>query len=126
MTTHAQKGRIDAAVMAEAKAGKPTIAERVRLSLLVLTGGYGTVTAHEEKAWASVTFSGTRHEVTMVFEGADEVAHGEEMIDRLPDHVFNIPRQLVADAATTMIDHRFGQDERLAVTVVLLLLEEDA
>lgn len=125
MTSHATKGRIDAAVMAGATAKKPTLVDRVRLSLLALTGGRGSIIDHEEKVWASVTFSGTRHQVTMVFEGADEVARGEEMIDLLPDHTFSIPRQLVADATTTLIDHRFSKPERLTVTVVLLLLQED-
>lgn len=101
-----------------------TTADRVRTALMTLTGGAGTLILHEEKAWASITFAGTRHEVTLEFCGADAVVGGEELIERLPDHEFRIPGQLVADATITKVDHRFGAMERLEVTAVLLLLEE--
>jgi len=101
-----------------------TLADRVRAGLLALTGGAGTVLAHEEKAWASITFAGTRHAVVLEFCGPDAVAAGEELIERLPDHEFALPGQLVADATVTKVDHRFGAMERLEVTAVLLLLEE--
>ena len=101
-----------------------TTADRVRTALMALTGGAGTLITHEEKAWASITFAGTRHEVTLEFCGADAVVGGEELIARLPDHEFRIPGQLVADATVTKVDHRFGAMERLEVTAVLLLLEE--
>lgn len=101
-----------------------TLADRVRAALMQLTGGAGTVLGHEEKAWASITFTGTRHEVVLEFCGAEAVACGEELIERLPDHEFTLPRQLVADATITQVDHRFGAMERLEVTAVLLLLED--
>jgi hypothetical protein len=101
-----------------------TTADRVRTAIMALTGGAGTVITHEEKAWASITFAGTRHEVVLEFCGADAVVGGEELIERLPDHDFRIPGQLVADANITKVDHRFGAMERLEVTAVLLLLEE--
>lgn len=101
-----------------------TTADRVRAALMTLTGGHGTVLVHEEKAWASITFTGTRHEVVLEFCGADAVVGGEELIERLPDHEFTIPGQLVADATITKVDHRFGAMERLEVTAMLLLLEE--
>ncbi|NJO43520.1 MAG: hypothetical protein HC865_23790 [Cyanobacteria bacterium RU_5_0] len=91
---------------------------------MTLTGGAGTLITHEEKPWASITFAGTRHEVVLEFCGADAVVGGEELIERLPDHEFTIPGQLVADATITQVDHRFGAMERLEVTAVLLLLEE--
>ncbi len=80
--------------------------------------------SHEEKAWNSITFSGTRHEVMLDFQGEEEVAAGEEFIANLPEHEFTIPGQLVADATIREVDHRFGADERMVVTAVLLLLEE--
>jgi len=51
-----------------------TLADRVGAALLSITGGKGTVLSHEEKAWASITFAGTRHEVVMEFCGPDAVA----------------------------------------------------
>lgn len=101
-----------------------TTADRIHAALMTLTGGAGTVLSHEEKAWASITFAGTRHEVVLEFCGADAVVGGEELIERLHDHEFTIPGQLVADATITAVDHRFGAMERLQVTAVLLLLEE--
>jgi hypothetical protein len=101
-----------------------TTADRVRAALMGLTAGHGTLLTHEEKAWASITFSGTRHEVVLEFSGPEAVVGGEELIERLPDHEFAIPGQLVADATVTAVDHRFGAVERLKVTVLLLLLEE--
>jgi hypothetical protein len=58
------------------------------------------------------------------FDGADAVRAGEEFIDELPEHEFRIPGQLVADATVREVDHRFGADERMVVTAVLLLLKE--
>lgn len=101
-----------------------TLADRVRSALLAITDGHGALLSHEEKAWASITFSGTRHEVVLEFCGPDAVAAGEELIERLPDHEFSLPSQLVADATISKVDHRFGAMERLEVTAVLLLLEE--
>jgi hypothetical protein len=101
-----------------------TLADRVRAALSQLSGGSGTMLSHNEKAWASITFAGTRHEVVLEFCGAEAVAAGEELIERLPDHEFALPGQLVADATIAKVDHRFGAMERLEVTAVLLLLEE--
>ncbi|MFO6448527.1 hypothetical protein ACLBKU_15440 [Erythrobacter sp. NE805] len=100
------------------------LADRVRSALLGITAGHGTLLGHAETAWASITFAGTRHEVVLEFCGAEAVAYGEELIERLPDHEFTLPGQLVADATVTKVDHRFGAMERLEVTAVLLLLEE--
>ena len=109
---------------APALRARRTTADRVRAALMALTGGCGVILTHQETAWASITFSGTRHEVVLEFCGADAVVGGEELIERLPDHEFTIPGQLVADATITAVDHRFGAMERLQVTAVLLLLED--
>lgn len=102
-----------------------TTADRLRDALLKLSGSHATCIKHEEKAWSSITFSGTRHEITLRFEGAQAVAHGEELMECLPEHEFAIPGQLVADATITEVDHRFGLHERLEIKAVLLLLEEN-
>lgn len=101
-----------------------TLSDRVRAALMEVTGGHGTVLSHLETTWASITFAGTRHEVVLEFWGPEAVAAGEELIERLPDHEFAMPRQLVADATISAVDHRFGAMERLEVTAVLLLLED--
>ena len=102
-----------------------TTADRVREALLMLAEGRASLLSHEEKAWSSITFSGTRHEVMLDFDGKEAVETGEDFIANLPDHEFRIPGQLVADATVREVDHRFGgDDERMVVTAVLLLLEE--
>ena len=89
-----------------------------------LSGGQGDLITHEETTWTSITFAGTRHEVTLEFTGEVAVEVGEEFIIALPEHEFTIPGQLVADATIKEVDHTFGAQERLVVTAVLLLLEE--
>lgn len=101
-----------------------TSADRLREALIVLCAGHSDIMTHEERAWTSITFSGTRHEVVLSFEGAQAVAAGEHFIAALPEHEFSIPGQLVADASIREVDHRFGASERMVVTAVLLLLEE--
>jgi len=101
-----------------------TTADRAREALLALSGGRGALKSHEERAWASITFAGTRHELVLRFEGIDEVEAGELLIEQLPDHEFSIPGQLVADASIIKVEHHFGSVEWLEVTAVLLLLEE--
>lgn len=116
--------RFEAKSRGRALRPRPSLADRLRRSLMQLTAGHGAVLCHEERAWASITFSGTRHEIVLEFCGPEAVAAGEELIARLPEHEFAIPGQLVADASITKVDHRFGAIERLEVTAVLLLLEE--
>ena len=115
---------IEVKSLAAAFRTRRTTADRVRAALTGLTRGLGTVLGHVETAWASITFSGTRHRIVFEFCGPEAIAAGEELIERLPDHEFAIPGQLVADATIAMVDHRFGAMERLEVTCVLLLLEE--
>jgi len=98
--------------------------DRVRDALLVLADGAGELTRHEEAPWSSITFTGTRHEVEFQFTGHAAVEAGETFIAQLPEHEFRIPGQLVADASVREVDHRFGAEERMVVTCVLLLLEE--
>ncbi|QFT78362.1 hypothetical protein [Erythrobacter sp. THAF29] len=102
-----------------------TTADRVREALLILADGRASLLTHEEKAWASITFSGTRHEVMLDFDGREACEAGEKFIANLSEHEFRIPGQLVAEATVREVDHRFGgEDERMVVTAVLLLLEE--
>ena len=109
--------------------GKPTrrhrkgAREHLAEALLQLARGHGRIATHHEKSWASITFAGTRHRVTMEFEGAEAVETGECFIAYLPEHEFAVPRQLVADAAVIEVDHRL-EPPLMRVTCELLLLEE--
>lgn len=116
-----------------ARPGKPvptryrprrTTSDRLRDALLALTQGHGELISHEETPWSSITFTGMRHEIALEFLGHVAVEAGETFIADLPEHEFAIPGQLIADASVREVDHRFGVEERLAVTCVLLLLED--
>ena len=100
------------------------LSDRLRDALFELAGRQARIASHRETAWASITFAGTRHQLEMHFEGVEAVEAGEAFIEALPEHEFAIPRQLVADAAITEVDHRLGAEPRLAVSVDLLLLED--
>lgn len=101
-----------------------SITEKLQAALLLLAQGHGAIARHEERSWASVTFSGTRHTLDIVFSGTEAIAGGEALIAALPDHEFTIPGQLVADANVLTADHTLLPEPRLALTVELLLLEE--
>ena len=97
--------------------------DRLREALLALAGGQAALVSHAERAWASVTFAGSRHRVTLAFDGEEAVQAGELFIAFLPEHEFAIPGHLVADAAVTEVDHLIAPP-MLTVHCELLLLEE--
>ena len=101
-----------------------TAADRLRAALAELHAHHGEVLMHTEKAWASITFAGTRHSLTILFAGDEAVAAGEEFVAALPEHEFAIPGQLVADAGVVEVEHRLLPEPRLVVQCELLLLEE--
>lgn len=92
--------------------------------ILRLGEGQGQLIHHGERAWASATFAGTRHSIAIVFEGPDAIAAGERLIAALPDHEFDIPGQLVADAAVTCVEHALHPNASLTVEMEILLLED--
>ncbi|WP_432200087.1 hypothetical protein ACRAQ7_10495 [Erythrobacter sp. W53] len=101
-----------------------TPGDRLRDAIMTLGGHHGQVLSHDEKAWASITFAGTRHSFSLLFAGAEAVAAGEELIALLPEHEFTIAGQLVADAAVSSADHRMLPSPRLVVDCEILMLEE--
>lgn len=98
--------------------------DRLREALLRLAEQRGEVLLHRETAWASITFAGTRHRLSLRFAGPEAVAAGERLIAALPEHEFAIPGQLVADATVNEVEHRLLPQPLLLVTCELLLLEE--
>jgi hypothetical protein len=99
-------------------------AGHLRTAMLQLAEDKAEILSHSEKAWASVTFSGTRHRIELRFCGAEAVEAGESLIAVLPEHEFAIPGQLVADAAVTDVEHKLLPEPELRVTAELLLLDE--
>jgi len=101
-----------------------SIGDRVSDALQQLASGHATFINHKEKAWASITFAGTRHEIRLEFDSPLAIDAGEHLIAALPDHEFTIPGQLVAEAAVASVDHCLHPQPRLTVNITLLLLEE--
>ncbi len=93
-------------------------------AVLELGEGKAELLRHAERAWASATFSGTRHTIRLVFNGREAVEAGERLIDALPEHEFAIPHQLVADAAVSEVIHTALPQPRLEIDAEVLLLEE--
>lgn len=93
-------------------------------SLLELGEGKAQLLRHSERPWASITFSGTRHNIVLAFNGAEAISAGERFLEALPEHEFEIPRHLVADAAVVSVAHEMLVEPRLEVEVELLLLED--
>lgn len=100
------------------------VAGRLRDALLALSQHRAQILDHQERSWASITFSGTRHRLTLYFMGDDAVEAGEQFIAELPDHEFTLAGQLVAEATVTEAEHRMAPSPRLVVYCELLLLEE--
>ena len=113
----------DAAFATDAPLLRRPPRHRLREAVLALAGPHARILAHQETNWASVTFTGTRHRMDLLFEGAEALEAGELFIAFLPEHQFAIPRQLVADATVTAVDHRFDPP-RLELRCEFLLLEE--
>lgn len=98
--------------------------DKLRDQVLAIGDGQGSVVFHHEKAWRSITFSGTRHTLRLAFEGPEQIRTGEAIVEKLAEHEFSIPGQLVADASVVHVEHRMIGVPRMLVTAELLLLED--
>lgn len=105
-------------------AARRSTADRLREALMALGDFRGQVITHTERAWASITFTGSRHTLAVLFAGDEAVAAGERFVAALPDHEFALNGHLVADATITEAEHRLLPHPRLVVQCELLLLEE--
>lgn len=98
--------------------------EKLVEQIIALADGHGAVIVHVERPWASATFRGTRHTLTIGFDGADAVAGGRSMAAKIAEHEFAIPGQIVGDAQMLRSQHRV-EANLLLVELELLLLEDD-
>lgn len=93
-------------------------------AVMRLAGPRAELLKHAERPWASATFSGTRHTITLTFAGEAGIAAGEAFAAALPEHEFAIRRQLVADAAIVEMEQGFMPTPHMLVEAELLLLED--
>lgn len=99
--------------------------DALRRALLELADNKATITDHKERSWASITFAGTRHQIDLQFAGVEATEAGEHFIANLPEHVFDLPGHLVADAAVISVDHQMGPEPQMQVRTEVLLLEDN-
>lgn len=99
-------------------------ADHLRKGLAALAQGHAQITAHVERAWASITFEGCRHTVTLSLHGHTAIAAGEHFIAALPDYEFTIPGYLVADATIAAVDHALLPTPHMEIVAELLLLRD--
>ncbi len=85
-------------------------------TLLDLAEGKAELIRHGERAWASATFSGSRHTVLLAFTGAQAVEAGEALIALLSDHEFTLP--------VVAAEHTALPEPHLSVEVELLVLDD--
>ena len=97
---------------------------RLRNALLALMDQHGQIEHHRERAWASITFAGTRHTLRISFNGEGAVTAGEDFVAILPEHEFALAGQLVADATVTTVEHSLLPNPHMVVECELLLLED--
>jgi len=93
-------------------------------AIMRLAGGHGELISHGERPWASATFHGTRHTITLLFNDKEAATAADEFIAALPEHEFTIGGQLVADAVVSEVTHVTTPVERVVVEVELLLLAD--
>ena len=96
---------------------------RMLKAVLDLAGEQAELVRHVEREWASATFSGSRHAVTLSFTGSTAAEAGEAFIVALPDHDFIIPRFLVADAQIIAVVDTQLPERKIVVEAQLLLLD---
>lgn len=97
---------------------------QLEAQLLQVAGGDGVILVHSSKAWASITFQGERHSLTIAFDGLTAVERGQALIEALPEHEFTIAGHLVAEATVASADGR-ADPPRLTAELEILLLEDD-
>ena len=100
------------------------VGARLVAALEALGEGRATLLEHRQRAWASVTFCGARHELAFGFDGAEAIAAGEALIERAPEHEFEIPGHLVADVVVIEVEQSLLPHPRMTVRLEVLTLED--
>ncbi len=93
-------------------------------AVLQLAGGKAELLRHTERAWASVTFAGSRHVISLRFSGLDALEAGDAFVDALGEHEFTLSGQIVADARITAVEQTALPVPVMTVEAELLLVED--
>lgn len=90
-----------------------------------LANDRGCLTMHMQTDWRSATYDGVRHQLTLAFDGNDEVEHGELLAAELAYHTLSVPGRIVADARVARRADTDGPVRRLVLELDILLLEDN-
>ena len=64
----------------------------------------------DSREWASVTFAGARHRLSVVIDGPGAVGGAADLLDALPDLELAVRGQIIADMALVAEERRDGGD----------------
>lgn len=93
-------------------------------ALVTLGNGAAIFEEHRGTSWASATFKGMRHAITLSFSGGDAMAIGERLADMLPEHEFQIAGHIVADLAIVDIYRRREGAPHMTLKIEALTVED--
>jgi hypothetical protein len=106
------------------EAGRRGDAHRMLLRALRDRSGAGDAPAFGStsgEAWASATFRGMRHMITLRFVGTDAAGRAGRMAAEMDAIEFDLPGHLVADITVT---GRREDDDGVALTIEALTVED--
>lgn len=83
--------------LAQGSGGRQDPGAMIAIQIEALTGGRANVTLNRERAWASITFAGTRYCFAIEWPDATEPVAIQRLAQTLPDHEFAIPGYFIAD-----------------------------
>jgi len=76
------------------------------------------------RSWASVTFTGARHEAAIRIEGQGAKAAADRFLDGLGDAEFNLKQHILADIAL-ISDERRDDEDAVLLQLEALTVEAD-
>jgi hypothetical protein len=99
---------------------------RLLRALEAMAEGHGRIGAARSEPWASNTFEGARHLVTLAFSGAGAHDRANRMADALPEATFEISGHIVADVSVDgrTLDHDEAGAPRAVLELSALTIED--
>lgn len=97
--------------------------QRLERALLVHAGENAAILESREQPWASATFTGQRHRISLRLDGTKAHGRARLLAARLPDLEFALPRLLVADIMVTAC--HLDQPESAILEIEALTIIED-
>ncbi|MDF0542049.1 hypothetical protein PX699_06825 [Sphingobium sp. H39-3-25] len=94
--------------------------------LLIAAGPDAAIARASTEPWASITFQGARHLISLRFFGPESHRAANAMADRLPKQDFAIPGHIVADVAVDerLLDHEPDGTPSATLELSILTIED--